>query len=410
MICIFTDSESNKNTFVSIFIKKCLSFETCLVCYEVYNEVMNKEAKSNQTLLSKDNSAALHGVAILMMIYHHLFITGNTWYNDKPWSLFDFFDAFALGQAETFQLTFAWFCKICVAIFAFTSGYAMYVQFKKKYGEDAGFRSMYSYCLKRLWSFYKKFLLCFLFFITYDYLAGNQNGFDYSLGNYLLNLLGIRATFNSTWWYILIYYYMILISPIVYSLLNRFKFKHYLIIAAAFLISFVVAFASGHLIDYIKFLSRTVQQYQIIYLIIFMEGMFCGRYPILEMVSSKMNRLTSLAALVVVFVARALLIRAPSDSFFDIIFIAPLIVCFVKLLNLSDKIKTFFRYFGKYSSYMWYTHAYFYSYLFFDLVFRCDLSLLVYLQVVLYSLASSIVFTLLENWISNRFKTSKENR
>lgn len=380
-----------------------------LICYGVYNEVMNKETKSNKTLLSKDNSAALHGVAILMMIYHHLFITGNTWYNDKPWSLFDIFDAFALGQAETFQLTFAWFCKICVAIFAFTSGYAMYVQFKKKYGEEAGFKSMYSYCLKRLWSFYKKYLLCFLFFVTIDYLSGNQNGFDYSFTNYSLNLLGIRATFNSTWWYILIYYYMVLISPIIFTILNKLKLKGYLVIIAAGVLSFVVASVSGHLIDYVKFISRTVQNYQIIYLIIFMEGMFCGRYPLLNMISSRLNWLGSSIALIVVFVVRALLIRAPSDSFFDIILIIPFIISFTKLMNYSSGLKKAMKYFGQYSAYMWYTHAYFYSYLFFNRVFRCDLSLIVYLQVVIYSLATSIVFDFAERNLSKIRLFSKKD-
>ena len=362
---------------------------------------MTKENK--QSLLSKDITGALHGIAILMMIYHHLFIAGNIWNKNNPWSLFDILDPLNFGQAETFQLTFAWFCKICVAIFAFTSGYAMYVQFQRRYGENASFKSMYGYCLQRLWSFYKRFLLCFLFFITIDYLMGNQNGFDYSLSNYVLNLLGIRATFNSTWWYILIYYYMVLISPIVYKILNKINFKGYLILIGATVLSFIVAFVSGYLFEYIKFISRTVQNYQIIYLIIFVEGMFFGRYPILDYISSKMNALTSILLFLLVFAARALLIRTPSDCLFDIILIAPTILSFACILKNSFSLTKFFGYFGKYSSYIWYIHAYFYSYLFFNIVSRANLSLFVYLQVVVYSLASAIVFTIVEKKLTDLF-------
>ncbi len=364
--------------------------------------MMNED--KTMTLLTKENARALHGVGILMMIYHHLFIGGNTWYVTEGWSLLDALDRLSLGQADGFQLTFAWFCKICVAIFAFTSGYAMYVQFAKKTQKTTDLKSMYLYCFKRLWSFYRKYLLCFLFFITYDYLAGNQNGFDYSPVNYLLNLLGIRANYNGTWWYILIYYYMVLLSPIVYVLLNKLKFRHYLLLIGLFILSFAVAFFAGSFIDYAKFISKTVQNYIIIYLIIFMEGMFCGRYPILDLVSSWLHPLLSVLLFLATFVARALLIRAPSDSLFDIVFIVPFIISFTKMMNCSKKVTGAFAYIGTYSAYMWYAHAYFYSYLFFNLVFRSDLSLFVYLQVVVYSMAASIIFDRIERFLMKSFR------
>lgn len=346
----------------------------------------------------------LHGMAILMMIYHHLFISGNTWYKTAGTSFFDILDPFNFGRADTAQLTFAWFCKICVAVYAFTSGYAMYIQLNRRCAEKISLKQMYAYCGKRLWNFYKKFLLCFLFFITYDYLAGNPHGFDYSPWNYLLNLLGIRATFNGTWWYILVYYCMILISPIVYVLLNRMKLKHYLIAAVLFIASFGAAFLSGNLITYFKTISVFIQHYIVMYLIIFMEGMFCGKYPILDFISSKLNALTSLLLFMLTFVARVMLIRAPSDSLFDLVLIVPFIISVTRLLSYTKRLKGALSYIGRYSSFMWYSHAYFYSYLFFNLVMKSDLSILVYLQVTLYSLATSIVFDTIESLLDSLFK------
>ena len=266
---------------------------------------------------------------------------------------------------------------------------------------------MYAYCLQRLWSFYKKYLLCFLFFITYTYIVGNPYGFDYSPINYILNLIGIRATFNSTWWYILIYYIMVLVSPLVYVLLKKFKTKHYLAIILLFILSVAVSLISGHLVDYLKFISKTIQNYTVIYLLIFMEGMFCARYPFLDHLASKMNALTSLVLLLLTFIARALLIRAPSDCLFDLVMIVPFILSFTKLISYSDIVLKILSYLGKYSSYIWYVHAYFYSYLFFNLVFRSDLSLFVYLQIMLYSLASSILFDLLERKLNALFQRTK---
>ena len=355
-------------------------------------------------LLTKKNTLMLHGIGILMMIYHHLFITGNTWYVNQGKSLFDLFDFLNFGKADTFQLTFAWFCKICVAIFAFTSGYAMYIQFDKRCKGQAKLKEMYLYCLKRFWSFYKKFFLCFIFFVSYDYLSGNQNGFDYSLINYILNLLGIRATYNGTWWYILVYYYMILISPVVYILLNKMKFKHYLLFIIIFIVSLGIAFISGNFVPYLKMISGFIQNYITMYLIIFMEGMFCGKYPLLDMISSKLNALTSALLLLIVFVLRVLLIRAPSDSLFDLVLIVPFVISITKLFSYSEQLIDGLSFIGKYSSYMWYAHAYFYSYLFFNLVLKSDYSLLVYLQVVIYSLAVSIIFTHIEKSINSFIK------
>ena len=355
----------------------------------------------NDRLLTKKNTLMLHGMGILMMIYHHLFITGNTWYVKQGTSLFDVLNPINFGPADTFQLTFAWFCKICVAIFSFTSGYAMYIQLNKRCTEKIDLKKMYLYCIKRLWSFYKKFLLCFLFFISYDYFSGNQNGFDYSLVNYILNLLGIRATYNATWWYILVYYYMILISPLVYILLEKMKTKHYIFLVVLGVVSFGIAFVSGHIVDYYKMISGFIQNYIVIYLIIFIEGMFCCKYSILEIIASKLNVFSASLLLIITFVLRVLLIRAPSDSLFDLVLIVPFVTSITKLFNYSKHLSNALSYIGKYSSYMWYSHAYFYSYLFFNMVLKCDLSLFVYLQVVVYSLLTSIVLAQIEGLLTS---------
>ena len=130
--------------------------------------------------LTKKYAQMLHGVAILMMIYHHLFISGNYWPVNEGSSLFDVFDFLSLGIADTAQLTFAYFCRICVAIFAFTSGYAMYIQFDNKRGDkEIKIIDLFKYCGKRLWSFYKKYLLAFIIFISLEYFIDRNNGFDY---------------------------------------------------------------------------------------------------------------------------------------------------------------------------------------------------------------------------------------
>ena len=137
-------------------------------------------------MLNKKTAGALHGIAILMMIYHHLFIGGNVLYVNEGKSILSVFDFINLTGSGSAQLGFAWFCKLCVAIFAFTSGYAMYKQFDKK----NSFKEIISYLPSRFWSFYRKFLLAFLFFVGCSFFMA-RDSFDFSVSNFVLSCFAI---------------------------------------------------------------------------------------------------------------------------------------------------------------------------------------------------------------------------
>ena len=202
---------------------------------------------------------------------------------------------------------------------------------------------------------------------------------------------------------------MVLLSPIFYYLLDKLKLKGYLAIIGAFILSFVIAFITGNLVPYYKFVSGIIQSYTVVYILIFAEGMFCAKYLILDVIGNKLNAITSLLMIVITFVLRALIIRAPSDWFFDLVFTIPFVIRITKLFSYSDKVVNFFGFFGKYSSYMWYSHAYFYSYLFFNLVMKCDLSLVVYIQVVAYSLLTAIILAFIEKKLTKLFNLIKKD-
>lgn len=359
-------------------------------------------------ILTKENSKILQGIAILMMVYHHIFVDGNTWFINEGTSLLNIFNFINIGKAETAQLTFAWFCKICVAIFAFTSGFGIFCQLEKKCNEKIGFKEMYKYCFKRFISFYKVYVFCFLFFNICEMATGNLSGFDFSLKTFIINLLGLSADYNGTLWYVPLYYCMVFVSPLVFIFLKKVDFKKFiLILMCIFALLLSIAFMSNNFISFIKEISKFIQHYQTIYMLIFMEGMFCGRYCWIEFIYSKLNLLTSIILLLVVFIARSLLIRAPSDSLFDLVFILPFVVSILKIISFTKYINRVLVLLGNYSAYIWYSHAYFYSYLFYGVVMKSDMSLLVYLQVLAYSLACGIIFSKcikLKNLIANKIE------
>lgn len=71
--------------------------------------------------LSIDDSNALKGIAILMMLWHHLFYYSNGSFNDIYIN--------GYGLAKTSALA----CKVCVAIFVFVSGYGLMEKYKDQH-------------------------------------------------------------------------------------------------------------------------------------------------------------------------------------------------------------------------------------------------------------------------------------
>jgi len=363
----------------------------------------------NRDIFDKNNTKALHGLAILMMIYHHLFLEGNNWNLGEKISLFDYFNFLNFGIGDTFQLTIAFFCKICVAIFAFTSGYGMYIQLDKKFGKNAEYKEMYKYCFGRLFSFYKKFFIAFAVFVSICYFEGNPYGFNFALPNFILNLLGLKSEYNATWWYVAVYYGMILASPILYKVLKGEIKPKYIYICILSGICFVAAvFVYAYYIHdfdhyFIIFKNLILSAYTV-YPIIFAEGMIIARFSILGKFTSRLNLLLSIFILVMTFILRTLLISVPSDMRIDIILIVPFILGVSMIFSYSKYLKKFFMFFGGYSTYMWYSHPYFYSYLFYIYVMRSNLSLVIYIQVVLYSLFASVALSLIENYSGKLLK------
>ena len=231
-----------------------------------------------------------------------------------------------------------------------------------------------------------------------------RDSFDFSVSNFVLSLLGLKAGYNSTWWYVPVYYLMLMVSPFVYVLLKKINYKGYIGVFGVVSIFFMMALVSGNIVPLLKFVSFCIQNNTTIYFLIFMEGMFCARYELVDKIGSKLNIVSSIVIQVIVYVLRSKLIRDASDPLFDLILITPYIISMVRLLSYSDKVNSFFGYFGKYSAYMWYAHAYFYAYLFVGYVMCFDLSLLVYIQVVVYSLACGIVFSEIEKRLFIRCK------
>ncbi len=152
--------------------------------------------------LKKEDSAALKGIAILMMVFHHCYRT------EKKFAGYEIL--FTPFTAEN-VIHLALYMKICVCIFAFVSGYGLMYGYLRNQNPDN--RISDSAFVKR-----HLFSTCsgYWFLVVPAYLVyGVRNGFSYGkwgttlwekIAGILTDALGLSEilgtkSVNGAWWY-----------------------------------------------------------------------------------------------------------------------------------------------------------------------------------------------------------------
>lgn len=151
--------------------------------------------------ITKRDSKMLKGVAILAMLTLHLFCrTDNLPYTPLLW----------VG-AKPFVYYLGQFSDICVAVYCFVSGYAHYLQ-----SSETALRQRWKHLLRFLISFW----VIAVVFSLVGLLVGNAT-IPGSAGEFLLNCLTIRNSYNGAWWYANTYILLVALQPLSCKFVKR---------------------------------------------------------------------------------------------------------------------------------------------------------------------------------------------
>lgn len=165
----------------------------------------------------KRESDWIKAIAIAMMLFHHLF-------GFPQWILDENMYIGIACDGTTLERIVAVFCKLCVGLFAFTTGYAMYIQ-RERY-KKLTFR------LKRAWQFLLQYWLIFALFLLFglalhEPLPSPVRLLEQAFGlctatGFSMKLYGgtIHPIFA---WYVSFYLLFLLLAPIL-AKLSRFGF------------------------------------------------------------------------------------------------------------------------------------------------------------------------------------------
>lgn len=174
-------------------------------------------------MFTKEDSNLCKGIAILMLLFHHLFNDYEEYagYTVSYWPF--------TGERITF---YALLCKICVAVFVFISGYGIADSYRRKFKNDEPQKAeMINFIGKKYW----KLMCCYWFVFILTLLCqplgwtvvdayGNnvKAGFIYFLIDAAgLSFLFSTPTLNPTWWYMSLAIAIIIILPFLLWLMQK---------------------------------------------------------------------------------------------------------------------------------------------------------------------------------------------
>lgn len=309
--------------------------------------------------ITKRQSAALQGVAVWMLLYHHMY-SQVTEYE----SIFPFLQADAVRRI-------AWFCKICVGIFAFVSGYGMYYSMERMPRERffGRMRAEYRAVSVRILKLYGKLWLVILLLMVYFLgILHSQVTAETLLGN----LTALNPTFNGTWWYVEQYAKMLLLFPLLDLFLTHFDGpaetgKKRLFYSAAAAVC-LAAVAAGYLwLPPLRNLLTAVEEgLRISFLLAFAVGYLTARYRLYGRADSLVRRAggdAAAAGLAVVLTGAVIAFRTalaadPSYARVDFVLTPLLIYGVLTLLSYVRPLESFFVWWGGHSTYMWLVHTF----------------------------------------------------
>ena len=356
------------------------------------NCIITKQKKGD--FISKENAAFLQGIAVLFMVFHHLFAFPDRVH--VPYTMvldFSFFH---------FSTLLSYFGSICMGMFAFVSGYGMVkvatIKLKNKKNLILG---GYALVFQQMKKFYLRFWIVFFIFVSLGFILGVYQ-FDWLV--FFKSLVGINTTYNGEWWYVLEYIRFLLVFPVLFwivSLINKlskmWRYGIYLIFTGLLVVVVFSPVASKVLNVLPAFIFG-----MIIYELEIFENLF-----ILMKRIGVFRYIISLTGIMLIVLERFF---SPFGNNLDFI-VVPFFCFFVLIIAKNRIVYRLANYpivfIGKYSIYIWLTHTFFAYYYFQSFTYSPYFSVLIFLWCLGLTLCVGIVLEKCFCFILGLFKKKK---
>ena len=364
--------------------------------------------------LRKKDSLLIYGIAILMMIYHHLFS------NPARLGDYEYISILNILSGNNAEQRLAWLFRLCVPFYAFISGYGLCTIISRKKAEERckiGFvRENYKLVFLQILKLMKKYWIVFAVFVPMRIIL--KKGTLINLKTFLMALLGLDSSYNAEWWYVKQYIMMVCLFPVfdffvcnIYcwikkKIIERFIYgRQMMMIGLGILGVLCVYFRNTEIFRY--FISQ-LDNGRFVFTLVFFVGFLCSFFHIFE-IGYKNEYFQKFRPMIAILLIAGCIgirwIRAYDAVYckYDAFITAPIIYSICTLFSYFKSLSSLFQKIGKYSTYMWLTHTFFCFYYFNHFILMAKVSILMFFLLVIISLLTAILFTNVERRLNKVF-------
>ncbi|WP_446717696.1 acyltransferase family protein [Erwinia sp. OLCASP19] len=283
-----------------------------------------------------------------------------------------------LSQQINIELNIAQYCKICVPIFLFLSGYGF--AFSKRKSLTA--------LSKKAVSIYSQAWLVALLFVPIGLLLFNDDGrYTLSLQTLLLNLSGLDTTWNLEWWFLFLYVDYLFSYPLLLKIPPLLLLTLSLVASVIGTRLYWYNFQAWYLKDMIAYL---------IWILPLTSGLMLGRHR--EQINTWLRQheivrrlMTPLCLVAIVVIGYGL-----SKYFFVslCLMVPPLAFCIIQLHNvLPQTVRQVIYSLGHRSGFMWLTHSFYCYYFLQPFIYSPHYTLAIYALLIALSWLTSVIMS-----------------
>ena len=348
---------------------------------------------------SKDDTLAVKGIAIILMIQHHNFLSAPR-FEGYTVSFFPF--------SQEFIVLLSNFFKICVGMYVFLSGYGLAISMKK-YGNDYTLTGRqykeYTYLrlIKLMAGYWFIFILsqivCAITIQRQETVYFND-GIWNGIYKFFIDFLGLAnlfgtGTLNGTWWYMGLAIFIIIVVPFI-AHINK-KYGVFLTVAVCILVPRIILFGTDYNVGSENSIMR--------WLLAIVLGVAFAQYDVLARMKAFMitkNKILSklikfviaTAILIVFYILRVKYSGNTANYTYEfrdnIVPVFVIYYCYEFIIDIPI-LRNILMFLGKHSMNIFLMHTFIRLYILQDFVYSFKHFALITLVVLVMSLAVSIV-------------------
>ncbi|MCF0244936.1 MAG: acyltransferase [Bacteroidaceae bacterium] len=328
--------------------------------------------------MNKEQSIILKGIAVLFMVWGHLFGRNTDLYSDVFYIFGKPFAQFICGGMSP------------VAFFLMIGGYGLYNVYLKGYDKNR---------YKRIFRLYLHYWIVLIIFVPIGYFFVNEERYPGSFYDVILNLIGLSTSYNSECWFLLPYSLVSLSSAFLFRIYDRFNAKT--LIAITFSIHLLTCTALHFYGE--TFINHNVWiSLPLVFLhfqLSFSLGALLKREQIFEKTKHfvkerNIKTYQTLLLLLFVFLLMCSVWNTGYYSFYVMFFILS-----ISLLPMENIIGKTLAYIGKHSMNIWMTHTFFAYHLFKTYTYSLKFPVIIFLATIAVSLLSSSIINFIVSFL-----------